>query len=239
MLLSFEEVKHCTVLERLSRFSVTVSMDGKFFTAWLSNSGRLKDLVFPGAESLCLKTSGEKTRARILASFGRSGRGAVLVDTKVQERAFEAALSMELIPFLKGCRIDRRGAKVGRSLLDYEIECREGKMFVELKSAAAERGEGSACYPDAPSIRGRRHVDEMIEIVKNGGRAAIVFIAPFDWAKEFRPCWEIDGEMGKKLLMAESSGILIRALSMGIRLVEEKRAAEIFISSPSIPVRLG
>jgi len=234
-LFELEGVEECTIIERENRFSVKVQTESGTERAWLSNSGRLKDLIFRGALGLCTSHSGGKTRKRLIASYGKSGRGPVVLDTKIHELSFEKAVELGLLPPFQGCRLLERGFRARRSILDYCLECPGRRTVVELKSAAAEK-DGIASYPDAPSERGRKHVEELVELSKEGFEAHLVFIAPFDWARSFEIAWEVDREMGERVAEASKIGVRISSFSIGLEYSLGK--AEIFLSSPSIPVHI-
>lgn len=80
-----------------------------------------------------------------------------MIDTRTQARAFERALELGLVPWLRDCSIKKKEIKVGSSRLDYLFECPGGDVYAEMKSAVLRGGEKGeyAMYPDCPSTRGR------------------------------------------------------------------------------------
>ncbi len=221
------DVFPATVLRRDTRVTVIARTVGREFRALLRNTGRLVDLIHPGAEILCRAKQGGKTAAQVLGAVVNDGRAALL-DTLVQARAFAAAANRGLIPWLP--QIVRREVRVHDSRLDYEIELAGAKGFLELKSAVHRRGE-CATYPDAPSARGRRHIALLTQLGQEGIPCFIVFIAAHPGAARFCPDVETDPEIGPALLAARAAGVRIHAIKMHLT-----RAGAVILDSPAIPV---
>jgi len=78
-----------------------------------------------------------------------------LIDNQLQMKAFEKSLEANLIPWLLGCHILKRNAKLGASRIDYLLDCNGKKVYLEVKSAVLREGD-YAMYPDCPSDRGRK-----------------------------------------------------------------------------------
>jgi len=71
-----------------------------------------------------------------------------------------------------------------------------------------------AMYPDCLSIRGRRHITELTNYCKKGGKGLIVFIAALPYVKAFKPNDEVDPLIRKLLKKAIEAGIAVKAISM-------------------------
>ncbi len=223
------DVFPATVIERDTRVTVIARAAGREFRALLRNTGRLVELIHPGAEILCIPKQGGKTAAQVLGTVVDDER-ATLLDTLVQARAFEAAVTRGLIPWLP--QIARREVRIRDSRLDYAIELAGAKGFLELKSAVHLNGD-CATYPDAPSVRGRRHIALLTELGREGYPCLIAFIAAHPAASRFCPDVETDPEIGAALLNARAAGVNIHALKMHLT-----RTGAVILDSPSIPVAL-
>ena len=223
------DVFPATVVRHGTRVTVIARAAGQEFRALLRNTGRLADLIHPGAEILCLPKEGGKTAAQVLGTVVDDER-ATLLDTLVQARAFETAAKRGLIPWLPG--IVRREVRVRESRLDYAIELAGDQGFLELKSAVHLRGE-CATYPDAPSARGRRHIALLTELSRKGYPCLIAFIAAHPAADRFCPDVETDPEIGKALLAARAAGVRIHALKLHLT-----RAGAVVLDSLAILVVL-
>ena len=71
--------------------------------------------------------------------------------------------------------------------------------------------DGVACFPDAPTERGRRHVDELAGLARQGVCAAVVFVVQRADAGAFRPNDETDPEFGQALRAARDAGVQVLA----------------------------
>jgi sugar fermentation stimulation protein A len=137
----------------------------------------------------------------------------VSVDARLPNDLVEEALKQgRLIP-LKGYPAWRREVPWGRSRFDFLLE-RPGvpACMVEVKSITLVV-DGLACFPDAVTARGRRHVEELVEIVEAGYRAAVVFVVQRDDATGMRPHDESDPGFGRALREAARHGLELYAFA--------------------------
>ena len=203
----------CKIIKRLNRFTVLVKLGRSLSKAHITNTGRLQDLLYEGAEGYCFKRLGKGATSYRLFSIKHEKVGA-LIDTRYQEESFKIAIHKGLIRWLTGCKAVAKSPKANRSRLDYLLMCGNRKILVEVKSAVL-RGPGNiAMYPDCPSLRGRRHIRELIAVAEKGMYAAIVFIAGFPKASGFTPYDMGDPEIRILLKRAMKAGVIIKSISM-------------------------
>jgi DNA-binding sugar fermentation-stimulating protein len=86
-----------------------------------------------------------------------------IIDTQLQMKCFEIALEKGYISWLKGAKILKRNFRINNSLIDYLIEHKNKKYLLEIKSAVMKY-KNFAMYPDCPSVRGQKHIKELINI---------------------------------------------------------------------------
>ncbi|ASI98734.1 DNA/RNA nuclease SfsA [Thermococcus celer] len=227
-------VIECTFLERLNRFVALMEVDGEVRKALVTNTGRLEEFMVPGRKAFCTPKSGGKTDFVLVAFEDLHGRGAI-VDTRTQAKAFERAVELGLVPWLRDCRIRRKEVTVGKSRLDYLFECPSGGVYAEMKSAVLRGGDNGeyAMYPDCPSVRGRKHIRELIHLSKEGKRAMIFFVGALPGVEKFRPYRGGDPEIARLLLEARKAGVEIHAL--GLSLLPDGR---VVLDRPSLEVEL-
>ncbi|NJE48089.1 DNA/RNA nuclease SfsA [Thermococcus sp. 9N3] len=207
----------CKFVERLNRFVALVEVNGEIRRALLTNTGRLEEFMIPGRKVFCTPKSGGKTDFVLIAFEDLGGKGAI-VDTRTQAKAFERAVELGLVPWLKDCSIKRKEVRVGNSRLDYLFECPGGELYGEMKSAVLRGGERGeyAMYPDCPTLRGQRHVRELIELAKAGKDAIIFFIGAMPGVKKFRPYEKGDPKLARLLKEAKKAGVRIEGLSISL-----------------------
>jgi DNA-binding sugar fermentation-stimulating protein len=86
-----------------------------------------------------------------------------VIDTQLQMKCFEIALEKGYISWLKRAKILKRNFRINHSLIDYLIEHKNKKYLLEIKSAVMKY-KNFAMYPDCPSVRGQKHIRELIDI---------------------------------------------------------------------------
>jgi len=200
-------------IERTNRFVGLVRIDGEVKRSLITNTGRLEEFMVKGRKAFCMPKQGGKTEF-ILIGFDEGEKGAI-IDTRIQAKAFEKAVEMGLITWLKNCRIKRKEVKIGSSRLDYLLECNGEEIWVEMKSAVLREGE-YAMYPDCPSIRGQKHIKELITLKEQGKKAMILFICALPNVKKFKPYEKGDPEIAKLLRLAKKKGVEIRAIGISL-----------------------
>ena len=192
-------------LARPNRFLVEAELDGAVVQAHLADRGRLKETLFPGARLLLARQAGvgRKTAFQAVAAYRPvlsnelkvlrsesfvTGSDAVhspltthhspltSLDTHLPNRLIEAALRAGALPQFVDYPHIRREVTVGASRFDFQLTDGEFRCTVEVKSAGYVE-DGVAWFPDAPTARGRRHLDELAVLAREGERAAVVFVA--------------------------------------------------------------
>ncbi len=227
-LLELPEPFKCEILGRRNRFVVEVLVEGEPALAHINNTGRLADLLTHGRRGYCLPKRGGVTKFKLIAVEDRGG--AALIDTYLQMQAFESALNRKFIPWAP-CLIVTRAPRLGSSRLDYLLECESHRVLAEVKSAVLREGF-YAMYPDCPTLRGRRHLSEIAEYARRGGKVLIVFIAALPDVKAFKPYEGGDPEIPRLLATAVEAGAAVKALSMHY----EPSTSRILLDNPDLPV---
>jgi sugar fermentation stimulation protein A len=224
--------KECIILKRINRFTAAISLGSSTWRAYISNTGRLVGYLSRGRRGFCVRQrEGLRTDFRLFAV--REGSLAAVIDTQLQMKTLEKIIELALIPWLKPSVIRKRDAWLGRSRIDYLLEHLGEKVYLEVKSAVL-RCNGYAMYPDCPSMRGRRHIAELTEHVKKGGRGLILFIAALPGVEAFKPNSSADPEISRLLLAAAEAGVDIRAIG----LFYNPEDSYVYLSKPDLPVHL-
>ena len=234
-LLRIEPVERCEISRRVNRFVVEVIVDGEPRMALNTNTGRLADLIAAGREAICKPREGGRTDCALIA-VDSHGRGLAIVDTRTQALAFEEAIRRGLIGWLRGCSITKRGPRLGDSVLDYLLDCGGAMVWLELKSALLLHEGDKAGYPDCPTPRGRRQLEELMRLARDGGRGILAFAVALPNVKAFKPYERGDPEMARLISEARRAGIDIRAF--GIEGALEDRMLRVALWSDDLPVVL-
>ena len=160
---------------RLNRFVALVQLNGSVSQAHIATSGRLHELLVPGASVLLEKSNSLLRKTQFSLRAVEYDGVWVSIDAQVPNRLVEKALrSRELLPFA-GCDFIRREPAYSGGRLDFLLS-EEGKdVYIEVKSVTLVEGR-TALFPDAPTIRGRRHLVCLQELAQSGCRAAVLFV---------------------------------------------------------------
>ncbi|MEM3566241.1 MAG: DNA/RNA nuclease SfsA [Candidatus Bathyarchaeia archaeon] len=199
---------------RLTRFSAQVEVDEKIFECFLPNPGRLSELLFSGVRVVLKEVVviGDRKTVYDLVGVHHGGR-VISVDARIPNKlVFEALKNGDLPEFL-GYTAIKPEHYYGRAKFDFLLEGAGLKpCLLEVKSCTLVR-DGVAMFPDAPTERGARHVSELAKALKDGYRAAVLFIIQRGDAYEFTANDEVDPKFGKALREAYKHGVEVYAYS--------------------------
>jgi sugar fermentation stimulation protein A len=228
ILLKIENYEKGVIIERLNRFVVKVKIKNKLVLAHLNNTGRLEDFLKKGKVGLFLPI---KNKLKFRLSMIKESKNIYsIIDTQLQMKCFEIALEKGYISWLKGAKILKRNFRINDSLIDYLIERKNKKYLLEIKSAVMKY-KNFAMYPDCPSIRGQKHIKELIDNYQN---SIILFIAGMKNISAFSPNKNADPKIYKLLKIAKNKGVKIKAIQIYF---DEKRKS-VILKNDNLPVIL-
>lgn len=115
----------------------------------------------------------------------------------------------------KGClfsgnAVIRREVFYKKSRFDFYIEDEGRRIFLEVKGVTLEN-DGAAAFPDAPTQRGIKHINELIDCINDGYEAFILFVIQMKGIKYFTPNYKTHPEFGEALKLAQNKGVKILA----------------------------
>jgi len=212
-LLDVSSLEKCTILKRLNRFVVEALAEDEAIKLNIRNTGRLQKILVRGLQALYKPKQFGRTNGYLIAI--QVNDNYAIVDTSFQMALWELLISNELLSWLKGFKIKQRNIRLDKSTIDYLLEKSDTKLFIEVKSATHVE-DSIAMYPDAPTERGRRHIDELARLANMGFKAAMHFIVAHPEATAFRIYREVDNELYKIALKAVESGVDLKAIKIFI-----------------------
>jgi sugar fermentation stimulation protein A len=160
-----------------------------------------------------------------------AGPSLVGINTLLPNRLFAQALAARRLRAFAGYHSVRREVAVGRSRIDLLLSGpRKGQCYVEIKNVTLARS-GAACFPDAVTERGRRHLSELARLVRRGHRGVVLFAVQRSDCSRFEPADDIDPRYGRALRRALAAGV--EALAWRLRVTPREVRIE-----RRIPVRL-
>ena len=193
--------------------------DGTEVETHLGDPGRLRELLLPGAALRLLPApDGAARRTRYTVSLVRSSEPPeswVSLMTGRANRLAEGLLHRGAVHGAgRGWQV-RREVRCGRSRFDFLLERDGVRQWVEVKSVTFAKN-GTARFPDAPTARGRRHVEELTRLVQSGDRAMVLFVVQRADVRRVRPFTAIDPEFTEVLTRARDGGVRLRAARFDI-----------------------
>ncbi len=241
--MKYKQIVRGTFIERPNRFIAMVDIDGKIETVHVKNTGRCRELLVPGAMVyLEAGNNPERKTAYDLVAVQKQDR-LINMDSQAPNKVVEEwLLKKELFP---GLICVRPETKYGNSRFDFYVEYdkdagkypgESGKAFIEVKGVTLER-DGVVLFPDAPSDRAVKHVEELIQAKAAGYDAYIILVIQMDEVKYFLPNRETHPEFAEALEKAAQAGVEILAYDCSVQLEGESQL-ELNIQNP-VPVYLS
>jgi len=177
---------------RVNRFVIECTINDRLVQAYLPNPGRLWELLQEGSEVLLVKKK-NPLKFQYHAISVKSNNSMVLLDTHYNNNVARTLIENKKIDVLKDYTIQRQEFSVKKSRFDFLLERGEEKLILEVKSCTLFFNN-LAMFPDAPSTRAKRHVEELAELATNGIKTALLFIVyssdinyflPDNWYQKF------------------------------------------------------
>lgn len=194
---------------RDNRFRATVTVDRVDTWAHVPNSGRLGELFTPGRPIWLAPAMDPNRKTDYDLKLVEYAGVLVSVDARLPNPLFEEALTEGLLADFDFPTVEREVTRRD-SRLDFRLSGPAGVCWVETKSVTLVE-DGMALFPDAPTRRGHKHLLELIDAVKSGDRAAVVFVVQRPDARCFAPHRAADPAFADVLHQAAEAGVEVRA----------------------------
>ena len=206
--MQYQNVKKGIFLTRPNRFIAHVEVDGATQVVHVKNTGRCRELLVPGA-SVYLEQSANparKTKYDLIAV--EKGELLINMDAQAPNQVFREWADQG--GFLPGLTQLRPETTWGSSRFDFYWEVGDRRGFVEVKGVTLEEN-GHARFPDAPTERGVKHLEELIRCRSEGYEAAVCFVLQMEGMKDFAPNDSTHPAFGQALRKAAQAGVQILA----------------------------
>lgn len=206
--MKYKKVIEGVFISRPNRFVANVEINGKEEVCHVKNTGRCKELLIPGARVYLEESDNpnRKTGYDLIAVY----KGDILVnmDSQIPNAAVQEWIAKE--DFFDDISYLKREVTFGNSRFDLYAEYGDRKAFIEVKGVTLEQ-DGIARFPDAPTQRGIKHVEELCECRARGYEAYIIFVIQMKGIQRFEPNWDTHRQFGEALHKAVDAGVHILA----------------------------
>lgn len=210
-LFTWPSLTRATLIRRYKRFLADVTLpDGSTATVHCPNSGRMTACAEPGCPVYLSRSDNPRRKHPFTWEMAEMPSSLVVVNTLRANEVTSAAVSRGLIPELAGYETLRREVPYGaNSRVDLLLESpHQPPCFVEVKSCTLTESS-VAMFPDAPTVRGQKHLAELSSIARQGSRAVMFFAVLRMDGSRFIPARHIDPAYAEALALAVDCGVEI------------------------------
>ena len=206
--MQYASVTEGTFLSRPNRFIAHIQIDGRTEICHVKNTGRLRELLIPGA-TVYLEKSGNPNRKTAYDLIAvEKGARLINMDAQAPNQVFREWA--EAGGFLPGLTLLKAEQTHGDSRFDFYWEAGARKGFVEVKGVTLEEG-GAVYFPDAPTQRGVKHLEGLAACLAEGYEAAVCFVIQMAQADFFAPNDRTHPAFGQALRGAAQAGVQVLA----------------------------
>lgn len=198
-------------IKRLNRFEATVEIDGAEQLAHVPNTGRLRELLVAGATVLVRKFCSPSRKTQFgLILVKKDGIWVSIDSANVPNRIMYEALIQKRFEQFRSYREIRREVAIYNSRFDFGLFSDDHEYYIEVKGVTLVE-DRQAYFPDAPTTRGTRHLEELTRLRLAGKGAGVVFIIQREDADIIRPNDITDKDFGNALRKAQKAGVDLQA----------------------------
>lgn len=195
-----------TFISRPNRFIANVMIDGREEVCHVKNTGRCRELLVEGCTVWLEHSDSESRKTAFDLVAVEKGHRLINMDSQAPNKAVVEWLR-EKKPFGDGfCVYPER--KYGNSRFDFYMESQNRKIFMEVKGCTLEK-DGVVLFPDAPTLRGVKHIRELSRCLDEGYEAYIMILVQMSDVKYFTPNYDTHPEFGEALEKAAQKGVKI------------------------------
>ena len=204
--MKYESLIEGRFLRRLSRFSGLVDIDGSETLVHIANSGRMRELLVEGFRVLLKPAAGAHRKTAYDMALVDLGHTLCSSDARLPNLLLHEALVEGRLEEFQGYNDIARERTFEDSRLDLALNGPDGVCYIEAKSVTLVV-DGVGLFPDAPTIRGAKHVGSLAKAVAQGHRAAVVFVVQREDAAALMPHDTADPVFGAALRRAVENGV--------------------------------
>lgn len=217
--MKYERMEQAIFKSRPNRFLAQVETARGIEICHVKNTGRCKELLTPDAEIWVQRNDSAKRKTALDLIAVKKGTLLVNMDSQIPNKAAEEWIRSgqfqirradgTIHRFSQETRIQSE-IKYGASRLDLYLEDDQVRMFLEIKGVTLEE-DGIARFPDAPTERGIKHVEELIRCMEDGYEAGILFVIQMHGMRFLEPNDRTHPAFGEALRRAKKAGVHVMA----------------------------
>ena len=204
----YSNIRRATFLRRPNRFIAYIEVDGREEVCHVKNTGRCRELLTDRATIYVEHhdNSNRKTKYSLIAV--EKGDLLINMDSQAPNKVVGEWI-LEKEPFGK-VKLLKPECTYGSSRFDFYLETEAEKIFIEVKGVTLEE-DGIVRFPDAPTERGIKHLEELCACVEAGYKAAVIFVVQMEGMQHFEPNDKTHPQFGEALRQARRAGVEVLA----------------------------
>lgn len=212
----YKNLQQGILVKRYKRFLAQVELTNKrIVTVFCPNSGSMKGCSAPGSTVMVSYMKSDKRKTRYTLEMVKSGKIWVGVNTLLTNSLAHRLIELRLIPEFCSYRLEKREVTFEDSRLDFILSGNQKKCFVEVKNVTLRDG-AVAQFPDAVTIRGRKHLCSLMNAVLQGYEAYMMYVVQRSDCYTFSPAKEIDPQYAETLKQAIQKGVKVIACKLKV-----------------------
>ena len=203
----YDRICEATFISRPNRFIAHVLLDGEPTVCHVKNTGRCRELLVPGARVILSQSANpmRKTAYDLVSVY--KGERLINMDSQAPNE-----IAAEYLPHLFPDLTElRREVRCGDSRFDFYGVRSNGSFYLEVKGVTLER-DGMVFFPDAPTMRGVKHLMELTKLRQNGIGAHMLFVVQMANVMALQANRATDPAFADALLLAREVGVSIHAV---------------------------
>lgn len=234
----YERIEKAVFLERPNRFIAYTELNGRKETVHVKNTGRCAELLVPGASVYIQRSANPDRKTKWDLISVEKGERMINMDSQIPNRLVEE--------WIRGGHLFRDVALVrpettyGNSRFDLYVEAEGKRIFIEVKGVTLE--ENGVCrFPDAPSERAVKHLEELILAKQEGYETYVFFVIQMKDVRYFTPNTDTHPAFAEALRRAAAAGVHIQAYDCTVSpdSIEIDSPVDIVLGSPELKEAAG
>lgn len=211
--MQYDNIRRGQFISRPNRFIANILVNGKEEICHVKNTGRCTELLVPGAIIFVREVKNDRRRTKFDLVSVFKGERLVNIDSQIPNNIFREWI--ESNNYFPGLSLVKPEYKYRNSRLDYYLEAGDRKIMVEIKGVTLEK-DGATFFPDAPTERGIKHINDLCHAITEGYEAYLIFIIQMKNVLYFAPNRETHPAFADAVLRSVDMGVQLLALDCDV-----------------------
>lgn len=204
----YSNIQRAIFLRRPNRFIAHIEVDGREEVCHVKNTGRCRELLTDGATIYVEHHDNPNRKTKYSLIAVEKGDLLINMDSQAPNKVVGEWI-LEKEPFGK-VKLLKPECTYGSSRFDFYLETEAEKIFIEVKGVTLEE-DGIVRFPDAPTERGIKHLEELCACLEAGYKAAVIFVVQMEGMQHFEPNDKTHPQFGEALRQARKAGVEVLA----------------------------